>query len=206
MNYIIFSILIGASAVFTFIFGCKFSSKKGSADATTGQLPVDTIKGKLTKEQIIEKLKNLANTEAPSELSAGAMCYKTAAPPNRAEYVCPVCGTKTLYTDAMARIIDREIPECRSLADSSMLSLTLDEKQFCKKCSPGITDPKLCIDFKFAGDTIKHEVCEINAEDMKLLNEFLKGKLTHKDSYDYETPLKNYISRLENILDLSPTK
>jgi hypothetical protein len=203
MNYIILSIVLAIAGILSFFFGCNLTHKKANTSDSTGQLPVDTIKGKFTREQIIEKLKALANSEAPTNLSTGAMCYKVAAPPSRAEYVCPICGTKTLYTDDYARIIDREIPQCRTFADSTgTLGINLDEKQFCKKCSPGVKDPQLCIDFKYADDTTKHSVCGINANDMKLIFEFLKGRDKHKDSYDSETPLKNYVGRLKEVLDV----
>jgi hypothetical protein len=34
----------------------------------------------------------------------------------------------------------------------------------------------------------------------------MKGKLTHSDDYDNETPLKNYSERLSQLLGITTTK
>ena len=51
----------------------------------------------LTRLELENRLKKLAESEPPKELFMGAMCYDMAAPPARVEYVCPDCGEKTFY-------------------------------------------------------------------------------------------------------------
>ncbi|MFH0864669.1 MAG: hypothetical protein V1904_00635 [Bacteroidota bacterium] len=204
MWYIITAVIIVGGALFTGLFGCANQSKSVGNNTDSNQTLFDTIKGMFSKQQIKEKLEALSNSPAPDVLKNGAMCYKVAAPPNRTEYVCPVCGERTVHTDNMARFIERELPVCRTLADSiSGIELALDEKSFCKKCSPEVKDPSLCIKTKFAGETTENTLCDIDSDDMQLLYEFMKGKLTHKDDYDNETPLKNYMERLNQLLGVT---
>ena len=70
--------------------------------------------GKLSQTRINEMLEKLETTQAP-EPRMGAMCYDMAGPPNRVEYVCPVCGEKTLYTEQKAFLIGAELESCRRL-------------------------------------------------------------------------------------------
>jgi hypothetical protein len=201
MWYIITAVVATGAAFLTGWVGCANHSK--TVGENISQTPLDTIKGLFSRQQIKEKLEVLASTPAPENLKNGAMCYKIAAPPNRTEYICPVCGERTVHTDNTARFIERELTVCRTLADSiSGIDLVLDEKQFCKKCSPKTEDPSLCIHLKFAGDTTTNTVCSVYSEDMQLLYEFTKGKLMHKDDYDNETPLKNYSVRLRELLGI----
>jgi hypothetical protein len=201
MWYIFIFVIIAAGALFTGLFGCANPSKTVGNDYGTGQTPFDTIKGLFSKQQIKEKLEALANAPAPEVLKTGAMCYKIAAPPDRTEYICPVCGERTVYTDDLARFIERDLPVCRTLADSiNGIGFTLDEKSFCKKCSPDVKEPSLCIQIKYAGEKEENNICDISSDDLQLLYEFMKGKLTHSDTYDRETPLKDYSERLSKLL------
>ena len=162
----------------------------------------DTIKKALSRKEIIKKLNKLSKTEAPAKLAEGAMCYKMAGPPERAEYVCPICGTKTLYTND-TWTITREIPSCRSIiSDLKAIDIKLDESQFCKKCSPKIKDPALCIELKYIDETEKHKTCNISSMDLDLVSEFLKGKITHIGQTGEETPLKEYLDRIKTVLDI----
>lgn len=204
MWYFIIAAIIAAAFMLTGFFGCGNPLKSLNQNNDTNQTPFDTIKGLFSKQQIKEKLELLASTPAPEELSMGAMCYKVAAPPNRTEYICPLCGERTVYTENLARFIERELPVCRTLADSIRgIDLVLDEKTFCKKCSPEAEKPELCIHTKYAGESVENTVCDINSNDMQLLYEFMKGKWTHKDDYDNETPLKDYTERLSQLLGVS---
>jgi len=174
-----------------------------SNTASQGQNPGDTIKEKLSKNLIKEKLQQLAMSEAPTELSFGAMCYEMAMRPTNAHYNCPVCGTKTLYTQNYADFVESVIPYCRTLIDSiKYMDITLDETQFCKKCGHGKNDPALCITIKYPDDTLQHSVCNIDGEDLKLMNEFIRGKNIHKGERDSEIPMKSEIERLKVLFDI----
>jgi hypothetical protein len=164
--------------------------------------PNDTIKGVFSRKEIKEKLKKLSETEVPIDLTPGAMCYKMVGPPERAEYVCPVCGTKTLYT-INTEAITREIPSCRFfVSDLKSIDIKLDESQFCKKCSPKVKNPELCIEIKYTDESEKHKTCNISSFDLQLVSEFLKGKITHLGETGGETPLKDYLDRIKTVLNI----
>ena len=206
MWYII-ALVILAAGMIAGLAGCSGGFGCSNRKVTNHSLAdgiSDSIKRNLTRSEIIQKLTDLAQKPPPGKLSEGAMCYKVAAPPNRAEYICPVCGERTLYTDDLARVVNRDIPECRSLAESIKgVELTLDESRFCKKCSPDLKEePSLCIITKFSGEEKNKEVCGIGPEDLKLMNEFMTGKSAHRNDYDYETPLKDHLDRIAYLLGI----
>jgi hypothetical protein len=169
--------------------------------------PDDTIKGKFTKEFIREKLELLAKSEAPKDLKPGAMCYEAVALPDSASYLCPKCGEKTLYTLEMAWDVTRDLRKCREIADTmKWIELSLDESQYCKICSPNIEKPQLCMIYSFPDDKTKRDFCGINSVDLQLIDEFLKGKNVHLQDNMEEVPLKNYIKRLEELLEVDIDK
>jgi len=54
----------------------------------------------LTPEQMIDRLlAELAQKSAPTNLSLGAMCYDMPCPPERVDYVCPVCENRTIFIE-----------------------------------------------------------------------------------------------------------
>jgi hypothetical protein len=174
----------------------------------------------LDRTAIQTMLKKLAETPAPERLSFGAMCYEMALPPTRADYVCPKCGERTLYGDSTtdtkgqlssgaAMVVDEEISACRrevqELHRLAGDAVTLDESQFCRKCSPTVTDPKLVVHINF-NDGDARDIENISAMDLRLLREFMEGKRLHKGEQDRETPLKDSLPRLQEILGVELTK
>ncbi len=47
-----------------------------------------------------------------------------------------------------------------------------------------------------------HRVAGVNADDLRLLSEFLSGKEKHKDDYDSETPIQNHMGRIRELLGI----
>ncbi len=81
------------------------------------------------------------------------------------------------------------------------IDITLDEQDFCKKCSPDVNSPVLYLIIKYDDNTV-HKAKNINSEDVKLITEFLNGQKIHKLFNEEEIPLKDYISRLEYLLGI----
>jgi hypothetical protein len=205
MWYII-AIIIASSGLILGFISCSSGITRITDNIDTSQSinPMDSIKKQLTREEILQKLALLAQKKVPDELNQGAMCYKVAAIPNRAEYICPVCGHKTLYNDDKAVFINNDLPVCRSIAPTLVeIDCKLDESQFCKKCHPEVTgEPDLCITTHYKGEEKENRACGITREDMVLLQEFFSGKVTHSDDYDYETPLKDKMEKIFNLLGI----
>ncbi|MCY3019216.1 MAG: hypothetical protein NTW87_09350 [Planctomycetota bacterium] len=173
--------------------------------------------GGVTRDQVRQRLQELSGASAPKQLKIGAMCYEPMAAPNTADYVCPKCGQKTLYAladsgseqrkatwEVMARITN-ELPACRRAAkEISGLAVELDESQFCKQCSPDVTKPQLVLVVKYPDQAAPHRVTGVTADDLRLVKEFLVGARKHVFSNDGETPLKQHMPRLEQLLGVKP--
>ncbi|MBI5218136.1 MAG: hypothetical protein HY958_04320 [Bacteroidia bacterium] len=200
MGYLLILLFVIFSVVILVITGCKFSNSRGNSNNSFSQ---DTSKGPLSKNDLARRLEELSNSSAPSDLKPGAMCYDMAGPPERAEYVCPLCGEKTLYTREHTWAVNSEIPACREIIKTiKKVDVTLDESQFCKKCSRDVQKPELCIFIKTKGDDKPRKVCKITNIDLKLMSEFLDGKEIHKSSNEGEEPLKNYLPRFEELFGI----
>jgi len=184
--------------------GCNISSKNKTVVTENIYIPNDSMPKLLTKKEIEVLLKNLSKSN-PDSLSLGAMCYSRVAPPKTADYICPTCGEKSLYTTNSEFFI-WELPQIRaSVKNNKFISIKLDESQFCKKCSPKIENPQLCITLKLEDENEKL-TCGISNEDLIILNEFFNGSEKHSTSNGAEVPLKNYYARIEELLGVKIEK
>jgi hypothetical protein len=198
----IFIIIISAAAIIFGVYSCNL--KNNSTNPLYKDIsPDDTIKGVFKRDAIKERLEALASAPAPTELTPGAMCYADVNERDSAEYICPKCGERTLYTVGEGWFVRRELPLCRTLADSiPAINLQLDESQYCKKCSPGIEQPQLCITYKLADDANETHMCGISPYDLKIMKEFMQGKDKHIGSNDEEVPLKEFLPRLQELFGI----
>jgi len=155
----------------------------------------------LTKIELNNKLKQLPAEPVIKDYPIGAMCYKVAAPPERVEYVCPVCGEMTLYP-AYYSDIDK-IPYYRTLVKKiKKIDVVFDESPLCKKCSPNIKSRELCLIVKYDKNAQPHKTCDINEVDINLLYEYSEGMKEHSNSFG-KVPLINYKNRLEELLGIT---
>lgn len=174
--------------------------------ASTGApLPVtrQTLRS-LSREQVEKKLKAVETRTAP-EPKMGAMCYEMAAPPDRAEYVCPKCGEKTLYAADHAQFVTWELEACRREFDglhrASDLALALDESSLCAHCSPAATEHHLALVVRYA-DGSSRTTAPVSHDDLRILRAFLKGELVYTTSNDGSAPLKDELPRLRTLLGI----
>jgi hypothetical protein len=157
----------------------------------------------LTKAEIADKLIKLATSPPPAKLSEGSMCYEMTEPPNRAEYICPNCGERTLYTDDHANFIACYLPYCRATVKKiNCLEVKLDESLYCRKCSPNVTNPCLNLMLKYKGDQKEYKIKDIGYNDLVLLAEFCADTNIHKGGFGIESPLKDYFGRLQDLLTI----
>lgn len=155
---------------------------------------------RMTSEEIRSQLTMLAMKKPPKDLAdIGAMCYKVAMPPERVDYICPKDGSKTLYKQQYVHFIQYDIPRMRTLAETMpSILVSLDESEFCKKCSPNVTNPQIIMTVHYTDRT--HTVKGVSDRDLQLMRDFLSGKDRFTNEYDAETALKDYIPRLEELL------
>jgi len=163
-------------------------------------------------------LKRLADAPAPQGTARGAMCYVAAPPPHRADYVCPKCGERTVYDGSKAtaetpyereipEIVEWEIPSCRRVFEELRKvagdAMVFDESQFCRKCSPKVVLPKLVLHISYKGEKVR-EIEKIDGSDLRILTDFLSGKLLTESRGDETTPLKHDLPRLQELLGVTP--
>ncbi len=163
----------------------------------------------LTKAEISARLAKLTSASDPKDLKMGAMCYKVAAPPRRAEYICPRCGTRTIYADDStkktidASFVQKGIVECRRRAAAIVglgLALNLDESEFCSKCNPSVKNPEMVLVIHYGGREGDYRVRQVSVDDMRLLVEFLEGKDRHTGDTDRESSMKSHLTRIKELL------
>jgi hypothetical protein len=214
----LFSLAVAALFLFFLFFpSCKAAARNGAppgtgnpgspAAAEPGGGTAATVTGKLTRAEIEARLRKLAESPPPKKLEMGAMCYKMAAPPERVEYVCPACGHRTLYVESesvpwpVMQAVRGGIEACRrQVVDLGGIRFTLDEHAFCRKCAPGVKEPALVLVFRLEGEPADRRFSGVTPDDLKLLREFLTGKDRHQGDNDAETPLRDHVDRLREIL------
>jgi hypothetical protein len=203
MWYILVSVIAAAGIILGFT-SCFSGNSVKDQPIDQSLNPSDSIKKQLTRAELLAKMAELANKKVPDELSQGAMCYKVAAPPSRMEYVCPVCGEKTLYTDDAGYFLNRNLSECRSIANTLIeVNCKLDESQFCKHCTPDLKEtPQLCITTQLKGEETVTKFCGVDREEMQILQEFFNGKVVHTGDTGYETPLKEELDEIARMLGI----
>lgn len=209
--------LIMIALVITFFFSSAGGSLRSSRTparppsqtSVTSVSAASLVAATLTKAEISARLTRLASAPDPKNLKMGAMCYKVASPPRRAEYICPRCGTRTLYAEDSAKktldasFVQKDIIECRRRAKAIAglgLALNLDESEFCSKCAPSVKNPELILVIHYGGREGDFRVRRISTDDMKLLEEFLEGKDRHAGDTDTETSMKSHLRRLKELL------
>lgn len=214
MVYIISVIAVLALCVLLFFSAGRIASGRALRSPAlssrfVAQNPPHMAK-ELTREEIAKRLRKLQKSPPPRNLKPGAMCYAAVIAPQRSEYICPVCGERTLYSlEASGHperiwMVGQDIPRCRTLVKAiTGLAVSLDEKEFCRKCSPGAKAPRLTLIIRYPGEEEPRRVPGITSNDLVLLQEFLSGKDRHKDSQDNETPLADTIPRLQELLGVT---
>jgi len=170
----------------------------------------------LPRDELLRRLRELAMSPPPRDLAEGAMCYQVVGPPDRAEYVCPRCGERTLFAcdeDAVTgerrgswglmESVHRAIPACRRIIERIRgIGVELDETAFCGKCRPDAKEPVLDLVVRFAGQKRPHRVRGVSESALALLEEFLSGNPKHPVGAGREEPLKNFGNRIRELLDL----
>ncbi len=172
--------------------------------ATAADIVPDIV-STVSVEQINILLERLETTEPPEQVM-GAMCYEPMVMPEVAEYICPVCGEKTVYNYSQAAFINWELAGCRRTADSinthTDFEVVLDERQFCDFCSPDSSsdEPSLLLRVIYSDSTEVVNIVDI--ADLLMLNSFLQGRLYYTTSNDAQMPLQSYSGRMRELLGL----
>jgi len=156
----------------------------------------------LTMDQINILLARLEREEAPEPVR-GAMCYEIMASPAVSEYVCPICGEKTIYSDQLTAFIEWELQGCRRKADLineyTEFEVMLDETMFCDFCSNGSGDEPVLYLRVLSSDSTE-TVNPVSVFDLTILESFLQGNLYYTTFNDGQQPIQEYSDRIRVLL------
>jgi hypothetical protein len=195
-------LLLAAMGLSALTPGCVKTGCQG--DATKDPQPTGNVAS--PKIDIDRLLKQVAEKPVPKELNMGAMCYKMAMPPERAEYVCPSCGTKTLHAlnengrmggwraPALAvKYYRTYIEQLNKLG----LAAKLDESFLCSACNKE-GNTSLFLEVTVKGRVVRNALVDMN--DLRKLIAFVQGDLVWKGEQDAEYPLKPELPRIRQLL------
>jgi hypothetical protein len=184
------------------LLGTAFGVGRGLLVAGKGPVSVSRLlKG--GREGVRLLLERVEREEAP-DFIMGAMCYRPAMPPDRVEYICPVCGERTWFGGDVGEMLHREAePMRRAMAEldgNPFFRALLDETAFCSSCSgaPDPGNPRFILNLVYCeGDTVSTPV---GLYDLQMLVGFVSGELVFADSYDARLPLRESVPRLRTLL------
>jgi DNA-directed RNA polymerase subunit RPC12/RpoP len=193
-------LLLAAMGISSLTPGCV---PTGTEDPTPAD-PQPTGQVASKKIDVDRLLKRVAEQPVPESLNPGAMCYAMMAPPDRAEYVCPTCGTKTIHAlnqltggwDAPALSIKSYRTYIEQLNKLGLVS-KLDESYLCSACKKeGVSG--LFLDVTVKGRVIRTALQ--GDEDLRKLIAFVQGDLVWKGDRGCEIPLKPALPRIKQLL------
>lgn len=192
-------LLLAAMGLASLTPGCVKTGNDGNS-TTDPQLNGEVASKKVDVDRL---LKRLAEKPVPTKLSFGAMCYDMASPPERTEYVCTVCGTKTIHSvkhlggwDNPAISVQNyraTLEQLRKLG----LDAKLDESFLCSKCKKA-GESALFLEVTINKRVVRNALIEVN--DLRKLIAFVQGNLVWKGDQDREFPLKPELPRIRQLL------
>ena len=112
----------------------------GAGHAREQKAPLNVIRLMESGRARLRLMLSRIEREPAPEQIMGAMCYEPVALPSRADYVCPVCGGRTLYGYPEGYFVLESIPPMRRIIEemdgNGFFCATLEET-YCSICHPG---------------------------------------------------------------------
>jgi len=168
---IFFVVLIACVCVFC---ACFFQGCERKPDKTT---TVESVKS-MSKAEIEIKLKSLEVKKVLPPPPVMATCYIAVPPSPTAEYVCPVCGEKTIHSTNVNTVESIAFfrREFNLLKKTSKLKVELDESSFCRKCQPEAKKSEFVLNITY-GDGTVHVTKGVSVLDLSKLAYFFENDL-----------------------------
>jgi len=129
----------------------------------------------------------------PVDRAPAAMCYSVSVRPEEpAFYLCPSCGQRTLWNLGSLLTSLRALrAQADALAELGVW-VTVEERSFCRQCSPGESLPTLELRLRLDGGG---QARKLDSYDLECLLAFLRGQADRVQAAD--------IPRLERLLSAS---
>lgn len=176
-----------------------------------GPVTVNTMI-RASNEQVERMIDRLEARPAP-EAKMGAMCYEMVMPTPVTEYICPVCGAKTLYPveeDQWQTPLNR-LEELRAVEKEAQEAaaklgtiVDLNEQQFCRQCRPDFEGTPRAILITRLPNGRRKEIEDFTVRDLRILRDFFLGKDVVVGARDDEEPLKDQLPRLRELMMVLP--
>ena len=193
----------------------------------------DKGKGKFTKAELTKRLKALAVSKKPSKdsLAMGAMCYEMAMPTGTRDVICSHCSTKSVFKNGwqLNQIEDCQRLIQAIKKAKRPLDVTLDTRFYCYQCNPKLKESDVKGAYKapeISATKTKGQVEEkepidnlyliikytdgkesrravINTGTLRALLAFVQGSDRIKGMTGTETPLKDWLPKLQELLAIT---
>ena len=165
----------------------------------------------LTKEELIEQLKALANDETEVPMSMGAMCYSPA-PPEPVKAKCDSCGKQ--IQEMSWRKVDRHILN-KKIKTIENLGFDAKIEQLCSDCVAklGLKDENgdafydgemyYVFYFKTKEQENYHLAVSNDEDDYNAVIAFLKNEKTYTDYFDNTHIIKEELPLIQRMTGIS---
>jgi hypothetical protein len=136
---------------------CTVSAGKPAKPETGASMSADPA----GRAQLEAKLRALGAAPRPPRQILSAECYEPPPSYQRAEYICPKDGRRTVYplpdgcSPATLRFLNEELPAMRSFVAQlkGKLDVELDESGLCRECKPDYQTPGWALIVRYQGES-----------------------------------------------------
>lgn len=202
MRLNVIAVLLAAVLLLSGYGVSRKASRAFEAGSRRGRLSASKI-GTMSRADV-EKLLDRIECVPEPESVIGAMCYEPVALPSVVEYLCPLCGTKTVYSDYTESGLVLSIQETRMLFDTlsslTRLEMVLDETSFCSECRDSETEPGFVL--RVTWEDGSEHAARVTPDDLRMLLGLFSGGTSYRTSNEGSVPLKPFSGRLRDILGL----
>jgi hypothetical protein len=198
----IIAVIILAGSLF--LVGCNKLPWSNNTTCTGQEVTVQNIKS-LQKCQVEDMLRKIeSNPKSISVIRAG--CYVWVSFDDPAEYICPVCGHKTIYdkkyyifSNDQLNAIKRTFEEFKS---KSPLEVSLDYSSLCGYCNRNAKQRGIFLEVTY-GDGSKSKADIDGEQDFRAILALLEGKnaITYEGE-NIQEALKQKSTHLRKLLGL----
>ena len=152
----------------------------------------------LTRTELVERLKKLAESKPPRNLAPGACCYYPAGP-----HICLKCGNWGYYGQIdIDEIVARYKEPVERLREIG-LDVTLIVPELCPQCGQPLERKKYRLKINYP-DLQESVPVELESEyDIELMTLFLQGKDRYDAGQSGEASLKGEIERLRELFGVA---
>lgn len=172
--------------------------------------------GKLDYGEVRELIARLPKA-LDREMTLGAMCYEMITITGIASldskpvfFICEKCGSRTAYPFDDAHIYQiqdfEHINKYRLILKKVKgIRIRVDSRQFCRKCSPNVKEPKLELVVEWPSEKKIHRTTDFNEDDLQHLVEFSQGRAVYTER-DGEYLFADISDRLQQLLGIEGDK